>query len=114
MTTPSLTVGPLTRWLPCHSEHRRMARLQCPAGAQVHMHAAGQARIEAAHGSHDVYAFEIVRPVLFKNRRALHRVLIRPRRAEDVTRAGVPWSRRIRVIIGDLAVADHDVVRERS
>src|SRR5262249_21509999 len=99
-------VGALPRKL---AEHRRMARLQRLAVAQIHVHAAWQARVEAAYGAHNIYAFEIVRPVLFEDRRALHRVLIRPRRSVDVTRAGVPRRRRVRVIIGDLSVTDHDV-----
>src|SRR5215813_10937614 len=78
------------------------------------MHAARQAWIEAAHGSHDVYALEIVRPVLLEDRCALHSVFIWPRRAVEIARTGVPRRRRIRMIVGDFAVADHDVMREHA
>ena len=49
--------------------------------AAVHVHAAGQARIERAHRPHDVHALELVRAVLLEDRRVLHRVLVGPRRA---------------------------------
>ncbi len=78
------------------------------------MDAAGQARVEAAHRAHDVDALELVRPVLLEDRRVLHRVLVGAGRAVDVARAGVPGRGRIGVVVGDLAVADDDVVRQHA
>ena len=52
--------------------------------------------------------------VLLEDRLALHRVLVRAGRAVDVARVGVPGRRRVRVVVGDLAVPDHHVVREHA
>ena len=82
--------------------------------AEVHVHAARQARVEAADRAHDVDAAEVVRAVLLEDRLA-HAP--RPRRARGtvgVRRAAVPRRRRVRVVVGDLAVADHQVVREHA
>ena len=76
------------------------------------MDAAGQAGIEAAHRAHDVDALEFVRTVLLEDRRVLHRVLVRTRRAVNVARVRVPRRRRIRMVVGDLAVADDQVMRQ--
>ena len=89
-------------------------RLQHLAVAQIHVYAARQARIKAAHRAHDVDALEFVRPVLFEDRRILHRIFVRTRRSVDVARIGVPRRRRIRMIVRDLAVANHHVVREHA
>src|SRR5690242_19987322 len=82
------------------------------AGARVHEHAARQARIEAAHGAHDVDALEVVRAVLLEDRRVLDGVLVRAGGTEGVPRAGVPRRRWVRLVVRDLAVADHHVVRQ--
>jgi hydrogenase large subunit len=87
-------------------------QVQAPALAEVHVHPARQAGVETAHGAHHVDAFEVLAVVLLEDRLALHGVLIGPRRSVAVPRAGVPRRRRIRVIVGDLAVADHHVVAE--
>ncbi len=58
--------------------------------AKVHVNAAGQARIEAANGTHDVDALEVLRSVLFKDRRVLYGILIRSGCAVDIARVRVP------------------------
>ena len=78
------------------------------------MHAAGQAGVEAAHRAHDVDALEVLAVVLLEDRLALHRVLVRAGRAVGVARVGVPRRRRVRVVVGDLAVPDHHVVAEHA
>ena len=82
--------------------------------AEVHVHAAGQAGVEAADRAHDVDALEVLGAVLLEDRRVLHRVLVRARRPVHVTRAGVPRRRRVGLVVGDLAVADDHVVREHA
>src|SRR5580704_15412671 len=52
----------------CHTGGR-VGRLEHLAAAEVHVHAARQARVEAAHGAHDVDALEVVRRVLLEDRR---------------------------------------------
>src|SRR6202522_628865 len=90
----------------------RVRRVQGLAVAQVHVHAAGQTRVEAAYGPHDVDALEVIRRVLLEDRRVLHRVLVRSRRSVAVADAAVPRGGRVRVVVRDLAVPDHHVVRE--
>ena len=97
-----------------HAEHRHVPDVEQLAVAQVHVDAAGQARVEAADRPHDVDALELVRPVLLEDRRVLHRVLVGAGRAVDVARAGVPGRRRIGMVVGDLAVADDDVMRQHA
>src|SRR5438105_1284845 len=63
------------------SEHRRVGELQGLALAQVDVHAAGQAGVEAANRPHDVDALELVGPVLLEDRRVLDRVLVGARGA---------------------------------
>ena len=58
--------------------------------AQVHVHAARQARVEAAHRAHDVDAAEVVLAVLLEDRLALHRVLVRARACRR-SRVGLPF-----------------------
>ena len=82
--------------------------------AQVHMNAARQTRIKAAHRAHNIDSLEFVWPVLFKDRRILHRILVRARRAINVTWICIPGSRRIRMIIGDLAFANHHMMRKHA
>src|SRR5258707_8796433 len=97
-----------------NSKHRRMPRLEYFAAAQIHVHTARQAGIEAAHRSHDVDSLEVGGSVLLKDRRVLDGILVRTGRAVDVSGAAVPGSRRIRMIVGDLAVANDDVVEEHA
>src|SRR6516164_5657752 len=92
--------------------HRRVHLFQLLPTAEVHVHATGQAWVEAADRAHDIDALESVRRVLLEDRRVLHRILVRPGRAVDVADAGVPRSRRVRVVVGDLPTADHHVVRQ--
>ena len=83
-----------------------------PSVAQVHVHAAGQARVEAAHRPHDVDALEALGRVLLEDRGVLHRVLVGARRPVAVADAAVPRGRRVRVVVRDLPVPDHHVVRQ--
>ena len=53
-------------------------------------------------------------PVLLEDRRVLDRVFVGAGRAVDVARVGVPRRWRIGMIVGDLALADHDVVRQHA
>src|SRR5690349_21317005 len=110
----AITSGLLRRFfviVASRAEHRRMTLFDHLAVAEVHVDAARQARIEAAHRAHDVDALEVVLAVLLEDRQALHRVLVRARRAEAVARARVPRRRRIRMVVRDLLVADHQVMR---
>ena len=100
--------SPVTDWV------GRVQLLQLLALAEVHVHAARQARVEAAHRAHDVDALEVLAVVLLEDRLALHRVLVRAGRAVAVARVGVPRRRRVRVVVGDLAVPDHHVVRQHA
>src|SRR6202042_2041 len=99
---------------PLREPRRGVPDLAHLAGAGVHVHAARQARVEAADRTHDVDALEVLRTVLLEDRRVLNRVLVGARGAIRVTRAGVPWRRRVRLVVGDLALADHHVVREHA
>src|SRR5215471_5059055 len=62
------------------TEHWRVIGLENLASADIHVHAARQARIKAAHGAHDVDTLELVGSVLFENRSVLHGVFVRARR----------------------------------
>src|SRR5262249_35009015 len=88
--------------------------LQHLATSDGHVHAAGQARVEAAHGAHDVDALEAVRGVLLEDRSVLYRVLEGTRGAEGVPDTAVPRRRRVRVVVRDLPVPDDHVVAERA
>src|SRR5579862_7084136 len=96
------------------AKHRRMLRLQHFSIAQIHVYAAGQARIETSHRPHDVDPLEFIGTIFLEDRRVLHRILIRTRSAIYVTRIGVPGRRRIRMIVCDLALADHNVMRKNA
>src|SRR5580700_10695705 len=97
----------------CHASGR-VRRLEHLAAAEVHVHAARQAWVEAAHGAHDVDALEVVRRVLLEDRRVLHRVLVGPGRPVGVADAAVPRRGRVRVVVRDLPVPDHHVVRQHA
>src|SRR5712671_2652640 len=88
--------------------------LQQLSVAQVHMHPAWQAGVETSYCTHDVYALELVWAILFENWRILHRILVRPGRSVNVARIGIPRRRRIWMIVRDLAVADHYVMRQHA
>src|SRR4051794_9859110 len=92
----------------------RVEHLQLLAVAEVHVHAARQAGVEAADGPHDVDSLEVLPVVLLEDRLPLDGVLVGPGRAEAVPRAGVPRRRRIRVVVRDLPVADDQVVAEHA
>src|SRR5437879_2596608 len=92
----------------------RMADGDFLALAQVHVHTAGQARVEATYGPHDIDALESVGTVLLEDRRILHGILVWSRRAERIAWARVPWRRRIRVIVGDLTVPNDEMVRQHA
>src|SRR6266404_1322996 len=76
----------------------------------VHVNAARQTRIEAPDGPHDVDAFEGVETALFEDRLPLYGVFVGSGRAVTVAGARIPWRRRVRMVVGDFLVADHDVV----
>src|ERR1700686_2890399 len=78
------------------------------------MHAARQTRIKASHRAHDVNALEFLRPVFFEDGSVLYRILVRPRSAVNVAWIRVPGCRRIGMVVGDLALADHHVMREHA
>src|ERR1700722_14410387 len=106
---------PFTRLPALHGQRYprwRVRRLQHLAAAQVHVNAAGQARVEASHRPHDVDALEVLRGVLLEDRRVLHRVLVRAGGAVAVADAAVPRGGRVRVVVGDLAVPNHHVMGE--
>src|ERR1700675_4198766 len=78
------------------------------------MHAARQTGIEAPHRAHDVNALELLRTIFFEDRSVLHRVFIRSRSAVNVAWIRVPGGRRIGMVVGDLALANHYVMREHA
>src|SRR5580700_9790819 len=80
--------------------------------AQVHMYTAGQAGVEAADSAHNVDTLEFILAVFLEDRRVLHRIFIRSRRAIDIARIGVPRCWRVRMIVGYLAFANDHVMRQ--
>src|SRR5580700_1701038 len=96
------------------TKHGGMMRLQHFAVPQIHVDAARQTRIETPHRTHDINSLELVRTVLLKDRGVLHRVLVWTRSAVDIAWIGIPWGRRIRVVVCDLAFFDHYMVREHA
>src|SRR6266516_1436514 len=78
------------------------------------MHAAGQTRVKAAHRSHDVDAFALVRAILFKDRRVLHRILVRARCTIDISHAPIPGRVGIGTLVVDLSVLDNHVMGKYS
>src|SRR5262249_36478947 len=91
-----------------------MRGLNFLAVAQIHVYAAGQARVKAADRAHDVDALEMLNIVFLEDRRILHRVLVWPRSTLVVAWAGVPASRRIGMIVHDFAAANDHVMREHA
>src|SRR5271165_3421437 len=78
------------------------------------MDAARQAGIKASHRAHDVDAFKILGPVLLKNRRVLHCVLVWSGSPIDVAWVGIPTSRRVGMVVCNLAVSNYQVMREHA
>src|ERR1051325_9397143 len=87
-----------------------MANGELLSVAEVHVHTAGQAGIEAPHGAHDVDALELLTRALLEKRRAGDGVLVWPLGPERVPRARVPGRRRIGMVIGDLLSADDQMM----
>src|SRR5579859_5664481 len=77
------------------SKHRRMDGLEYLSATQVHVNAAREARIEAAHGAHNVDAFKLVGAVFFEDRRVLHSVLVGAGSTEHIARVCVPRRGRV-------------------
>src|ERR1700756_932401 len=98
--------------IPGHGLGWRMQSFERLALTQVHVNTARQARIEAAHRTHDVDALEILPVVLFEDRLALYGILVRAGGAVAVTRVRVPRRRRGRGGGRDLSGADHHVVAQ--
>src|SRR3954454_6961666 len=73
------------------AEHRGVHLLDRPAVAEVHVHAAGQARVEGADRAHDVDPAELLLAALLEDGLAHHRVLVGAGGAVGVRRAAVPW-----------------------
>src|SRR5580704_8715611 len=91
-----------------------MMRLQHLPISEIHMYSARQAWIETSNCPHNIDSLEVLRAVLFEDRRILHRIFIWARRAEAVPRIRIPRRWRIRMIIRDLVIANHDVVRQHA
>src|SRR5215469_15249609 len=96
------------------TEHWRVSGFEKLSVPEVHVNAAGKARVEASHRSHDVNAAEVLRAVLFEDRSVLHCVFVWARRAVNVAGICIPRRWRIGMIIGYLAVANDDVMREHA
>src|SRR2546430_6490945 len=78
------------------------------------MHAARQARVEAAHRPHYVDTFEFILPVLLEDRLPLDGVFVRTRSAVAITRTRVPGRRRVGMIVRDLALPNDHMVGQHS
>src|SRR5262249_22788800 len=78
----------------------------------VHVHSAGKTWVEASHRTHNVDAFEAARAVLLEDGGILDRILIGARCSVNIPRIRVPRSWRVRMVIGNLAVANYDVMRQ--
>src|SRR5581483_11808786 len=89
-----------------------MSQFELFARPEVHVNSAWQTRIKAADGSHDVDAFELVRPVFLEDRGVLDGIFVRAGCSVYVTRAGIPGRGRIGMVIGYAAVANHQVIRQ--
>ena len=89
-------------------------RLKHLAIPQIHVHTARQTWIEASDRPHDVDAFEVLRAVFLEDRCVLHRVFVGAGGAKAVARVCVPGSWRIGMIVGDLVVFNHHVMRQHT
>src|SRR5579875_234797 len=81
---------------------------------QVHVDATRQAGVEAAHCTHDVDALEVLRAVLLEDGGVLYRVLVGARSPIDITHTAVPGCWRIGMIIGNLAILDHEMMGKNA
>src|ERR1700751_4123131 len=97
-------------FLRLQAKHRRMMRLQHFSIPEVHMHAARQAWVETAHGTHDVDTLEFIGSVLFEDRRILNRIFVRPRRSVDIPWVRIPGSWRVGMIIRYFVISNHYVM----
>src|SRR5262249_9104354 len=79
-----------------------------------HMYAAGQAGIEATYSAHNINAFEFLRSILLENRCILNGIFVGARSAIDIAWAGIPGRRWIGMVVRDLAVFDHHMVRKHA
>src|SRR5579862_3600007 len=96
------------------SEHRRMVRFEHLSIAEIHMYSAWQAGVKASDGSHDVDALEVLRAVFFEDGCVLYGIFVGARSSKAVTRICIPRGWGIRMIVGDLVIADPDVVRKHA
>ena len=78
------------------------------------MHTTWQAWVKAAHRSHDVDAFELVRAILFKDRCVLHSIFVGTGRAIDVSYTTIPGCGRIGMVVGNLSVLDDHVMGKHA
>src|ERR1041384_4963247 len=81
---------------------------------QEHMYAAWQARIETSHCAHDVDAFEVFLAILLEDLQSLYGIFIRSGGAIRIARTGIPRGGRIGMVVGDLSIADHEVMRKHT
>src|SRR5438874_13698215 len=88
-----------------------MTRLDGLAFAEIHVHAARETRIEAPDRAHDIDALEGVAAVLLEDWHVLNGFLVRARSGIDIPRACIPRRRRVRVVVGNLAIADDQLTR---
>ena len=97
-------------------EHRRVMCLQDLTVAEIHVDAAWQARIEAAHRAHDVDALEFFGAVLLEDGRVLHGIFVGTGRAVDIARIGIPRRGRIGMVVGDLVIREspRDATKRRA
>ncbi len=91
-----------------------MACLKDLAAAVIHVHAAGEAWIEAPNRAHDVDTFELIPAVFLEDGSILYGIFIWTRCSIGIAGVGVPRRRRIRMIVGDLAFTDDHVMRKHA
>src|SRR6202046_142675 len=89
-----------------------MLGLEDLAADKIHVHATGQARIEAPHRAHDINALKFIRTILLEDWGILHRIFVWTGSAVDITRISIPGRRRVGMIVRDLAFANHHMMRQ--
>src|SRR6476661_8992479 len=82
--------------------------------SQVHVNSTGETGIETSHRAHNINALEVFRPVFFEQWRVLNGVLVRSRCTVYISRAGIPGSWRIRMIVRYFPIAYDNVMRKHS
>lgn len=87
-----------------------MICLEYLAVTEVHVNATRETWIETSDCAHDVDPLELIRTVFLEDWGVLHRVLVWTRCSIDVARVGIPRSGWVRMVIGDLAVANHNMM----